>query len=438
MEEEINKIEIRSEEVQEILGRSPRWIIRWGITVVFIVVAIIFVGSYFFKYPDIVNSNITITTENLPANIVAKTSGKLEYLYVKDKQKVKEGDWLAIIENHANTEHMKRLKMKLDSISFIQNFQKLDSVELIKNIVFTENYILGDLQSPYISLLKGVKDYQIFLESNFQNKKIKSIQEQINKYNALYGKMVKQTKIMDEQLDLAKMQYTRDSSLFKSSSISKMEFEKSRSTMLQSKYSYETSKSNLDNTKITISQLEQSILDLQQQYIEQRNQYQSALTSAYDILNNQIKTWELTYALRSPIDGIVTFNQYWNINQNIKLGDNVLTIIPNKEKKIIGKIKLAMQGAGKVKVGQKVNIKFVNYPYMEYGIVRGIIKTISLIPIESNYTVEVEFPQGLKTNYNKTLVFTQEMQGSAEIITEDIRLIERFLNPLKAVWKKNF
>ena len=97
-----------------------------------------------------------------------------------------------------------------------------------------------------------------------------------------------------------------------------------------------------------------------------------------------------------------------------------------------------MQGAGKVKVGQKVNIKFVNYPYMEYGIVRGIIKTISLIPIESNYTVEVEFPQGLKTNYNKTLVFTQEMQGSAEIITEDIRLIERFLNPLKAVWKKNF
>ena len=437
MEDEINKIEIRSEEIQEILGRHPMWVVRWGITVVFIVVSIIFIGSYFFKYPDIINSTIIVTTENIPATIVAKSSGKLEYLYVKEKQKVKEGDWLAIIENHANTEDMKRLKIKLDSISFIQNFQMLDSFEIIKNIEFKESYTLGDLQSPFISLLKSLKDYQIFLESDFNHKKIKSIQDQISKHNSLYNKTVKQIKIIGEQFDLAKLQFQRDSTLFKNGSIAKMDFEKAKSTMLQSKYSYESSKSSLDNTKITISQLEQSILELQQQFEEQKKQFQSALNSAYDMLLNQMKTWEVNYALRSPIDGTVTFNQYWNVNQNIKAGDAVITIVPNKKEKIIGKIKLAMQGSGKVKIGQKVNIKFTNYPYMEFGMVRGIVKSISLIPLDANYTVEVEFPQGLKTNYNKTLVFSQEMQGSAEIITEDIRLIERFLNPLKAVWKQN-
>ena len=52
-------------------------------------------------------------------------------------------------------------------------------------------------------------------------------------------------------------------------------------------------------------------------------------------------------------------------------------------------------------------------------------------------SLQVEFPNGLKTNYGKKLEFGQEMQGSAEIITDDIRLIERFFNPIKALLKKN-
>ena len=39
-------------------------------------------------------------------------------------------------------------------------------------------------------------------------------------------------------------------------------------------------------------------------------------------------------------------------------------------------------------------------------------------------------------HYGKTLDFSQEMSGSADIITEDLRLIERFFNPIKAVLKR--
>ncbi|MBP9991094.1 MAG: hypothetical protein KBT45_06670 [Bacteroidales bacterium] len=45
---------LRSEEVQEILGRPPRWIVRWDIAVICAVVAGLFVGSYVIKYPDII------------------------------------------------------------------------------------------------------------------------------------------------------------------------------------------------------------------------------------------------------------------------------------------------------------------------------------------------------------------------------------------------
>ena len=70
--------------------------------------------------------------------------------------------------------------------------------------------------------------------------------------------------------------------------------------------------------------------------------------------------------------------------------------------------------------------------------VKGIVKNISLVPADNNYAVEVEFPEGLKTNYGKTLAFGQQMQGSAEIITDNVRLLVRLFNPLKALLKERF
>jgi len=158
-------------------------------------------------------------------------------------------------------------------------------------------------------------------------------------------------------------------------------------------------------------------------------------------LQTQIKTWEQTYLLISPIDGVVTLTKYWQKNQNINAGEILVTVVPNEEAKMVGKILLPPRGAGKVKEGQMVNVKFDNYPHMEFGMVRVQIKNISLVPItvENNqkaYMLEVDFPEKLMTNYGKELAFSQEMTGSAEIITEDLRLLDKFLNPIKAVIKK--
>jgi len=43
----------------------------------------------------------------------------------------------------------------------------------------------------------------------------------------------------------------------------------------------------------------------------------------------------------------------------------------------------------------------------------------------------------LAKHYGKTLKFSQEMTGTAEIITDDVSLLERFLDPFKRIWKKN-
>ena len=95
--------------------------------------------------------------------------------------------------------------------------------------------------------------------------------------------------------------------------------------------------------------------------------------------------------------------------------------------------------SGKVKVGQKVNIRFVNFPDNEYGITKGIVKNISMVPTKdaqgmNYYTVEIELPEGLTTNYNKELPYLPEMQAQADIVTENISLLERFFMPLRKIW----
>ena len=72
-------------------------------------------------------------------------------------------------------------------------------------------------------------------------------------------------------------------------------------------------------------------------------------------------------------------------------------------------------------------INLSNYPYEEYGIVTGLIQSISLVPKENNYYITISLPHGLATSYGKRIEFSQEMGCEAEVITEDLRLLDRFI-----------
>ena len=122
---DIDKIEIRSEEVQEIMGTPPKWIIQWGIVIIFFVVMTLLAGSYFYKYPDLINAQITIVSENPPVSIVARAEGKLNNIFVADKQVVTANTILGIIENPADYEDAYELIGFLDSVQHYFNQPKM-------------------------------------------------------------------------------------------------------------------------------------------------------------------------------------------------------------------------------------------------------------------------------------------------------------------------
>ena len=430
----LNKIEIRTEEIDEILGKTPNSMIRWGITVVFVIVVFILIGSWFFKYPDFIDSNIEITTTNPPADIITKTNGKLEYIFVDDNEIVSIGDVLAVIENPAEYNDVQKLIVQLKTFNSVQQASTLvDSVNINKQL-FNKNLNIGELQIHLSAFLSANYEMQNFDKLNYYPKKIEALKQQHKNQQLYYKRSWQQKLTLEKDFELAKKEHERFRALFNDQTIPEAEYEKIKSKFLQKQYALEGAKTNLANIQIQISQLENNILDLQLQQEQKKNQLLQKLAANYDNLLSQIDIWEDKYVLRSPIVGNCIFTKYWNINQNVTSGEKVMTIIPNGKPDIIGKLLLPVQGAGKVKTGQKVNVKLQNYPYMEYGMVSGIINKISLVPNDSFYYVEVVFPKGLKTNYEKTLRFSQNLQGSAEIITNDIRLLHRFLQPLKSIW----
>jgi HlyD family secretion protein len=253
--------------------------------------------------------------------------------------------------------------------------------------------------------------------------------------------LLRQQTITEQQLQLVQKQFRRDSVLLAGGVISPEELEKTKNSYLQSLLSSENMQSTMNNMQIQIAQLKETLLDTGQTDTEKLNGLQSQLQSLISQLKTEIQTWELSYILKAPIDGKITFTNYWVTNQNIQAGESVFTIIPGGDIQVIGKASLPVARSGKVEIGQKVNIRLSNFPENEFGILRGVVQNISLIPTQSSeavyYTVEIRLPDKLITTYRKELPYLPNMQGQADIITDDISLLERFILPIKKILKES-
>ena len=63
-----NNIDVRNEEIQEILGTPPGWILRFGTLIFLIVIVLLIWLSYWIQYPDVVESEIIVSFNDPPSN----------------------------------------------------------------------------------------------------------------------------------------------------------------------------------------------------------------------------------------------------------------------------------------------------------------------------------------------------------------------------------
>jgi len=417
-----------SEPVREIMGSPPRKILKWGTTVIFTVFLLFILFAWFIRYPDLIPSPVEITTENPPVTMVSKITGRIKHLYVSDKGIVKKGELLAVMETAASIDAIETLRLFSDTVTKTASLSYTSVPEMSE---------LGEMQIFYGTFIRNLTDFNNFIRNDYFGNKIKSVNDELRGLKTYSDRLKENERLYSENLDLEISKFKRDSSLNEGKAIPASEYEKSKQALLRQRMDLQQVRLEISAKNIEITTKQQLLQEYSISRNDELEKLSSSLNESFLNLKAQLKMWENKYLLISPVGGTVTFTKFWSENQSVNTDEPVMAIVPENQGKYIGRIYLKMQRSGKVKPGQDVNIKLSSYPYLEYGMVRGKIKTKSLVPSGDAYVIEIELPNGLTTLYNRKLDFNQNMQGIAEIITEDMRLLQKIVNPFRYLLSRN-
>jgi hypothetical protein len=88
---------------------------------------------------------------------------------------------------------------------------------------------------------------------------------------------------------------------------------------------------------------------------------------------------------------------------------------------------LTAHGIGKVHKGQVVIIRLENYPDSEFGYLIGEVLNVANLSSENSmYKVSINLNQGMRTSKGFVVPTNVQMEGTAEIVVAEKRLIENF------------
>jgi multidrug resistance efflux pump len=424
-------LELRSEEVNEILSKRPAGIIRYGLTVIAGLGILGLVASWYIKYPEIIKSSVMITTEKPPFKVIPRASGRLQKLLAKPNQEVKQGDFLAEIENTTRLENLpvlqtlsQQLKNYLQNTSSKVSFPTSNNSPLSRRGAGGEVLTFGDLQSEYNSLLKNYQESERLMGDAIYQQRKQILQQQITDYKRMVVINNRQVDLNNEEFNNAEIKYNADKKLYQEKVYGKLEYLNLENAFIQKKKEKETYAKTLVENSLTLSERQKQLSELDFEFVQKTRTYRDNIQQSVQNIDNLLANWQQNFVITAPSDGELTFLKNLSENQTIRSGDTLFAVLP-KNQPIVAMANVSAQNFGKVKVGQRVIIKLVNYPFEEYGSLSGNIQEIEPTPMGNQYRVKIKLSDGLKTNYDKTLPFRAEMQGSLEIITDDMRLLER-------------
>lgn len=428
MVESYKDSELGQEDVAELLSRSPSWIIRWGSLCLLGTVAAFFLISAFVKYPTVIRGKATVTTSDQPVKIVSKVSGKID-LSVTDNSEVGRGQNLALVENTISPA----------SVSFLRAFLSKTSDEFSKAsplFVITEtDHSFGYLQDEYNDLVRKLANYNYFTTHQNHSARINELQKQIQHYQALRDITESQLTLNTRALKNNTEKFNIDKGLYDSGVISRLDYLKTENEFIKQNEENEQLRKQIAELNILESQTEVHLRELVFQFSKSQYEHREDIKRSLTLIESSLIDWEMNFVLEAPISGKVYFTRQISDNQFVDANEDIFLIVPS-EQRFVCIVDIPPVGFGKVKEGQRVRIKLDNYPFHEFGQLNGRVTGIPEIPFASStssssgihYRVLVDIDADSRTTYNKILTFKPEMPGTAEILTDELSLLERFLN----------
>lgn len=409
---------IYSHEVREIISSKPVWIVRNGIALFFIIIGLLFALTFFIQYPDIVKAPIKIVGDNLPKQIISKSEGQIIFLNAKENQKINAGDILAVLQSNADYKQVMLFKKwvvqtELDLKG--NNWNAISPLETLNQ--------LGDLQKNYQDIAQQIYQLSWAKSKGYFDQKRNAITQDIQLINQSKENANSQKQLILQDLEMQQGLLTINEKLANEKVIAPLDLIKDKSIVIAKKQQLVQVDAGTINQSANIIAKQNELLEIDKLKTDIQKSFIAAIFNA----KNALTEWANRYILVASETGTLQFASYFQENSWIKTGQELFYIIP-KQPSYFAELIASQQNFGKLKQGQKVNIALNSYQRNEFGVLQGTIINIPQVPYkDTSFLIKVKLTNGLQTNYQKTIHFSNSLTGTADVITAEATLADRLL-----------
>ncbi len=427
--DKLEEIQLRSDEVQEILTKVPSSIIRYGSASLLLIIVLVLAVSWFIKYPDIITANAIVTTTQAQKE-QAQTSAKIQQLLAENNAIAAPGDVVMILENTANYEDVQQLSQTMDSLDInAVNFNfPLDQLPILNLGVLEQDYAVFENAYLNYDLNRKLKPYDNTRTAQDMTK----VELQLQLRNILF-----QRETHKKELEINTKELQRYKQLFEKGVIATQEYELKQLANMQFKRNYDAYESQISQLRSQIENTASGIIGTNIENETAAYSLRKITNQAFINLKRAIADYERNYIVKANVAGAVSYSNNWQEGVFVNQNDLLFTIFPQHASTYTAMLQTPALNAGKIKTGQRVNMNLANYPEAEFGTLVGEVMTLSNTANKDGfYLVTVNLPAQLKTTYNKKIELKQEAIATADIVTEDLRLLERFTYKFREIFTR--
>ena len=423
-------ISLRSDEIQDIVERKPRWVIRWGITVIFSSIILVLFLCWLIRYPELISGTIKISTVVQPVKIVSQSSGNITQLFVSDGDDVEAGTILAEIENPLSASAVKYVTEYLTQLN-----RAIEMKSPRLPLPDTLTMALGELQPILSSLNKDISNINMRRTYKIDAAGLLELKLKIDHQKELLVINSRMLEIENKEMENARLKFESETLLYRDKVISKQDYFQSQTAYNSKAIQLEQMQQSQVQNKVLLNNLEFQLSQAGYNKDAKESETIETIKSYKAQILTYIYGWQQRFRLVAVKAGKIAFLQNLQPNLYLKAGEEVFALIDPTDS-LVAFAEIPLNGFGKVKVGQTVNVSLENFPYEEYGVINGKVQNIALLPNKTFYRVEISLTNGMHTSRGFILKFTPEMSGRAEIITDDKTIFDRIFRSLLKIFQQ--
>lgn len=422
----------RSTVVQTFLSVRPPFAIRWGISIFFVLLVLLLVACWFIQYPDLVYAKAKLTGQNTPVELLARTDGRLVNLPMSNNQPVQKGDLIALLESRADFASVVAVQQCMDSLLTMPHQQgqtDIDSLHIFLQAV--PPHVMGELQPAMQTFVQAFIVYSNYGPKGFYTRKLLLLQKDLEHIHKAISILQQQKGLANEDVALFQETFNANEKLARQQVLAPFEYRAEKGKLVQKKMSLPQIDASIENAAAQILEKNKEIATLQNEVEVQEKLYANAAKTFY----NEILAWRFKYVVEAPVSGQLRYAAYYQVSQQVKAGQPLFFIAPPNSTYYAEAI-IPQYNFGKVAIGQQVILKLPAYPSPQFGTLSGIVSDINEMPTDSGFLAKIILKAPLTTSYNKPIFYRDGLVAQAEVVVENMTVIERLLYTLRNAFQR--